>query len=259
MNSDNAIQVHMFPCLEDNYGYLVHDPETGATATIDTPEVEPIERALRETGWQLTHILNTHHHFDHAGGNLDLKDKTGCTIVGPRADAARIPGIDVEVGDGDTFLLGNQAATVFDTPGHTSGHIVYYFSKCGVAFVGDTLFALGCGRLFEGTPEQMWNSMQKLLKLPDDTTVYCAHEYTQANANFAVTVDPDNSALQTRAGEIAALRAANKPTIPTSIGLERATNPFMRPDSPAMRATLGMPDASDVEVFAEVRARKDNF
>ena len=128
MNSNNAIQVHMFPCLEDNYGYLVHDLQTGATASIDTPEVEPIERALEETGWQLTHILNTHHHFDHAGGNLDLKDKTGCTIVGPRADAARIPGIDVQVGDGDTFLLGNQTATVFDTPGHTSGHIVFYFA-----------------------------------------------------------------------------------------------------------------------------------
>ncbi len=249
----------MFSCLEDNYGYLVHDPETGATATIDTPEVEPIERALRDKGWQLTHILNTHHHFDHAGGNLELKDRTGCTIVGPRADAARIPGIDVQVGDGDEYLLGKQKVTVFDTPGHTSGHIVYYFEESGVAFVGDTLFALGCGRLFEGTPEQMWTSMQKLLKLPDDTTVYCAHEYTQANADFAITVDPDNEALQSRAAEIAELRAANKPTIPTSIGLERATNPFMRPDSAAMRATLGMPDASDVDVFAEVRARKDNF
>jgi len=249
----------MFPCLEDNYGYLVHDPATGSTATVDTPEVEPIERALRETGWKLTHILNTHHHFDHAGGNLELKDKTGCTIVGPKADAKRIPGIDVQVEDGDEYLFGNQKVTVFDTPGHTSGHIVFHFSDSGVVFVGDTLFSLGCGRLFEGTPGQMWNSIQKLLRLPDETAVYCAHEYTQANANFAVTVDPDNADLQNRALEIAELRAANQPTIPTSIGLERATNPFMRPDSATMRTTLGMADASDVEVFAEVRTRKDKF
>lgn len=249
----------MFPCLEDNYGYLVHDPATGATATVDTPEVEPIERALRETGWHLTHIFNTHHHFDHAGGNLELKDKTGCTIVGPAADAARIPGIDVRLGDGDEYLLGEQRVTVFETPGHTSGHIVYYLADSNIVFVGDTLFALGCGRLFEGTPMQMWNSLQKLLRLPDETAVYCAHEYTLANANFAVTVDPDNAKLQSRLNEIVALRKARQPTIPTSIGLERATNPFMRPDSALMRASLNMPDASDVDVFAEVRQRKDKF
>ena len=259
MATNAKIDVHMFPCLEDNYGYLVHDPVSGATATVDTPEVEPIERALRETGWQLTHIFNTHHHFDHAGGNLELKDKTGCTIVGPRADATRIPGIDIQVGDGDIYDFGGQSVQVFDTPGHTMGHIVYYFPHGEIAFVGDTLFALGCGRLFEGTPTQMWNSLQKLLLLPDSTTVYCAHEYTQANANFALTVDPDNAALQIRATEIAKLRANNQPTIPTNIGLERSTNPFLRPDSPTLRATLNMEDASDVEVFAEVRARKDKF
>jgi hydroxyacylglutathione hydrolase len=259
MNPQTSAQVHMFPCLEDNYGYLLHDPATGATATIDTPEVEPIERALREKGWRLTHILNTHHHFDHAGGNLELKDKTGCTIVGPAADAKRIPGIDVQLGDGDEFMLGEQRVTIFETPGHTSGHIVYYLDDTGVVFVGDTLFALGCGRLFEGTPVQMWDSLQKLLRLPDDTAVYCAHEYTLANANFAITVDPDNMQLQARVNDIVMLRKTNQPTIPTSIGLERATNPFMRPDSAQLRAALKMPDASDVEVFAEVRQRKDKF
>ena len=259
MSTISSIQIHMFPCLEDNYGYLVHDPDSGVTATVDTPEVEPIHRALQEKGWQLTHIFNTHHHFDHAGGNLQLKDKTGCTIVGPRADAARIPGIDVEVGDGDDYRFGNHNVSVFDTPGHTSGHIVYHFADSAVVFVGDTLFSLGCGRLFEGTPEQMWHSLQKLLRLPDNTAVYCAHEYTQANANFALTVDPNNPNLRARAAEVSELRAANKSTIPTSIGLERATNPFMRPDSSSMRATLGMQDASDVAVFAEVRTRKDRF
>jgi hydroxyacylglutathione hydrolase len=259
MNNQTLIEVHMFPCLEDNYGYLVHDPASGLTATIDTPEVEPIERALHNKGWQLDYIFNTHHHFDHAGGNLELKDKTGCRIVGPAADADRIPGIDIRVSDGETFELGEQQVTVFETPGHTRGHIVYYFRDSAAAFVGDTLFALGCGRLFEGTPRQMWASLSKLLKLPDDTQVYCAHEYTLANARFAVTVDPENSELLTRMNEIVALREANRPTIPTSIGLERATNPFMRPDSAGMRAALNMPNATDVEVFAEVRSRKDKF
>lgn len=249
----------MFPCLEDNYGYLVHDPVAGVTATIDTPEVEPIERALRARGWQLDFIMNTHHHFDHAGGNLELKDKTGCQIIGPAADTDRIPGIDIALSDGDTFQLGEQTFTVFDTPGHTRGHIVYYFPDSAIAFVGDTLFALGCGRLFEGSPEQMWSSLSKLLNLPDETQVYCAHEYTQTNAKFALTVDPDNAALVARAAEIDQLRSEHKPTIPSNIGLERATNPFLRPDSATLRATLGLEDASNVDVFAEIRARKDKF
>ncbi|MDP6151155.1 MAG: hydroxyacylglutathione hydrolase [Gammaproteobacteria bacterium] len=254
-----TLQVHMFPCLEDNYGYLVHDPETGYTAAIDTPEVEPIERALREKGWKLSHILNTHHHFDHAGGNLELKDKTGCVIIGAVADAKRIPGIDIRLGNNDVYLFGKHEMKVFDTPGHTSGHCVYYFEDSGIVFVGDTLFSLGCGRLFEGTAEQMWTSIQKLLDLPDSTKVYCAHEYTQANAEFALSVEPGNADLCKRAVEIDKLRAAHQPTIPTSIGLERKTNPFMRPDSEHLRETIGLIDASNEEVFAETRQRKDRF
>ena len=254
-----SLEVFQFPCLSDNYGFLIHDPESGATATIDTPDAEAINRALQDHGWALTHILNTHHHFDHAGGNLALKKKWGCVIVGPAADVARIPGIDVAVGDGDDYEFGSMIARVFDVPGHTRGHIAYYFADEHVAFVGDTLFALGCGRLFEGTPSQMWTSLQKLLALPDQTRVYCAHEYTQANARFALTVDPDNEDLRRRALEIDDRRARGLPTVPTSIGLERRTNPFLRPASETLRRTLGMLHASDTEVFAEVRARKDRF
>ena len=254
-----SLQIHQFPCLSDNYGYLVHEPKSGATAAIDTPDARAIEKALAEKGWTLTHILNTHHHYDHAGGNEELKAKTGCTIIGPKGEAAKIPGLDRAVGDGDMVELGEARARVFDVPGHTAGHIAYYFAEDGVAFVGDTLFALGCGRLFEGTPEQMWTSLSKLMALPDDTIVYCAHEYTQANARFAVTVDPENEALAARAKEIDAKRAKGEWTVPTTIGLEKATNPFLRPSDPGIRATLNMKDASDAEVFAEIRRRKDAF
>ena len=257
--SSHQLQVHMFGALSDNYCYLIHDPVTGKTGVIDTPEVAPIEKALAETGWTLDFILNTHHHDDHAGGNLALKKKTGCTIVGPRADAARIPGIDIELGDGDTFELGSRTATVYDTPGHTSGHIVYHFADDGIAFTGDTLFSMGCGRLFEGTPEQMWTSLQKLLAWPDDTLVYCAHEYTQSNAAFAMSVEPDNAQLIERSRQVDELRQQDKPTIPSTIGLERATNPFLRPASPELQATIGLSGAPLVDVFAETRRRKDNF
>ncbi|MCH9669931.1 MAG: hydroxyacylglutathione hydrolase [Gammaproteobacteria bacterium] len=253
------LEVHQFPCLSDNYGYLVHDAETGNTAVIDTPEVAPIMAGLAEKGWQLTHILNTHHHGDHAGGNLEIKDKTGCEIVGPRADAERIPGIDTALGDGDELSFGGRKVRVFDTPGHTKGHICYHFEADGLAFVGDTLFALGCGRLFEGTPAQMWTSLSKLLRWPDDTVVYCAHEYTQANARFALSVEPDNQTLQERAVEIDRLRAEGLPTVPTTMGLERATNPFLRPDSADLQRTIGLEGADLVEVFAKTRALKDSF
>ncbi len=254
-----ALQVHQFPCLNDNYGYLIHEPEAGVTATIDTPEVAPINAALEEKGWQLTHILNTHHHFDHAGGNEALKAQWNCTVVGAANDAARIPGIDVRVADGESYAFGQAVAQVLEVPGHTSGHIAFYFADDGLAFVGDTLFALGCGRLFEGTPQQMWNSLQKLMALPDETIVYCAHEYTQANAAFALSVEPDNEALVARAQEIDQLRAAGQPTVPTSIGLERATNPFLRPMSENLQATVGLSGAQLVDVFAETRKRKDHF
>ncbi|MEX0942706.1 MAG: hydroxyacylglutathione hydrolase [Pseudomonadales bacterium] len=253
------LQVHQFPCLSDNYGYLIHDQDNDLTASIDTPEVSAINRALKDKGWTLTHILNTHHHFDHAGGNLELKEQWNCTIVGARNDAKRIPGIDIQVADGDTYDFGNHTARIFDVSGHTIGHIAYYFAQDKALFCGDALFALGCGRLFEGTPEQMWNSLQKLLDLPDETAVYCAHEYTQANARFAVTVEPQNQALQARAREIDELRANGKPTVPSTIGLEKATNPFLRPMSTDLQGTIGLTGHDLTEVFAETRRRKDNF
>lgn len=254
-----ALDIHQFPCLDDNYGFLIHDPSSGATATVDTPEVAPINAALEEKGWQLTHILNTHHHFDHAGGNEALKAQWGCTIVGAANDAHRIPGIDVQVGEGDVFELGAAKAQVFEVPGHTTGHIAYYFADDGAAFVGDTMFALGCGRLFEGSATQMWDSLSKLMALPDETVVYCAHEYTQANAAFAVTVEPGNDALAARVKEIADLRAQGIPTVPTTIGRERATNPFVRPGSADLQATMDMVGSDPVAVFAEARKRKDHF
>jgi hydroxyacylglutathione hydrolase len=255
----SELVIHMFPCLADNYGYLLHDAESGATAAVDTPDAEEIARQLDAKGWRLTHILNTHHHADHAGGNLALKRRTGCTIVGPRADAARIPGIDVQVGEGDVVELGRHRANVFDTPGHTRGHIVYHFAEARAAFVGDTLFAMGCGRLFEGTPSQMWSSLQKILQWPDDTRIYCAHEYTQSNARFALSVEPQNAALQARAAAVAKLRAAGTPTVPSTLGEERATNPFLRPESGGLRSAIGIGAAADVEVFAKTRALKDAF
>lgn len=254
-----TIEVYQFPCLNDNYGYLIHEPKTQLTAAIDTPEVAPINSALEAKGWRLTHIFNTHHHFDHAGGNEALKAQWGCEIVGAANDAERIPGIDVQVSDGERFSFGEVEVEVFEVPGHTTGHIAFYVASASAAFVGDTLFALGCGRLFEGSPQQMWSSLQKLMALPDETVVYCAHEYTQANAAFALSVEPDNQDLVQRSAEIDELRARGEPTVPTTIGLERATNPFVRPASPGLRSVLAMADASDVDVFAETRRRKDHF
>ena len=254
-----ALQVYQFPCRSDNYGFLAHDPNLNVTASIDTPEAGSINTALEEKGWRLTHILNTHHHGDHTGANIALKERWGCTIVGAANDAERIPGIDVRMADGDKYQFGSLIADVFEVPGHTTGHIAYYFSSESIAFVGDTLFALGCGRLFEGTPEMMWNSLQKLMALPDETIVYCAHEYTQSNAQFALSVEPGNAELVARSREIDALRAEGKPTVPTTIGLERATNPFLRPMSENLQETVGLSGADLVSVFTETRLRKDNF
>jgi hydroxyacylglutathione hydrolase len=253
------LEIHQIPCLSDNYGYLIHDPEADMTAAIDTPDVAPIEAALRSHGWELTHILNTHHHADHAGGNLKLQETTGCTIIGPRDEADKIPGIEKEVGDGDTFLFGTHEVRVLGVPGHTLGHIAYFFEDGDVAFVGDALFALGCGRVFEGTPDQMWTSLEKIMALPDSTQVYCAHEYTQANAQFAITIEPGNADLAERVKEIESLRARGEPTVPTSIGLERRTNPFVRPESQEIQNTVGLIGAAPSEIFTEVRHRKDNF
>lgn len=259
MGQQTSLEIHLTPCLSDNYAFFLHDPDNDLTAVVDTPEVGPIEQTLAEKGWTLTHILNTHHHWDHAGGNLELKEKTGCKIIGPRAEASRIPGIDIEVGEGDVYEFGNYKADVYDTSGHTAGHLVYHFPGEHVAFVGDTLFAMGCGRLFEGTPEQMWQSLQKIMAWPDDTRLYCAHEYTQANARFALTVEPGNEDLVERVKEVDELRAKNKPTIPTTVGLEKKTNPFLRPMSENLRKTIHMEDATEIEVFTRTRQLKDQF
>ena len=254
----SQLQIEMFPCLEDNYGFLLHDPDSGLTATIDTPDPGAIDAELGRHGWQLTHIFNTHHHGDHAGGNLELKHRHGCTVVGPRADTARIPGIDVGLADGDVYDFGGHAIRAFDTPGHTRGHIVYYVADAGAAFVGDTLFAMGCGRLFEGTPEQMWASLEKILGWPDETVIYCAHEYTLANGRFALSVEPDNRALIDRVRDVESRRARGEPTVPTTLMLEKATNPFLRTGSAGLRASIGL-DGDPVAVFARTRHLKDIF
>jgi hydroxyacylglutathione hydrolase len=249
------LTVHQFPCLSDNYGFLIRDEASGKTACIDTPEAGAILRELDELGWDLDYILNTHWHPDHAGGNADIKVVTGCEIIGPK-EVTRIAPLDREVGGGDTVQLGETTFQVIESGGHTLGHIAYFDAADRVAFVGDTLFALGCGRLFEGTPEQMWDSLQRLAALPDDTKVYCAHEYTASNARFALSVD-DGAALKARADEIFAARERGEWTVPTTIGAEKATNPFLR--APALAGRVGAAGQPDAQAFAAVRAAKDNF
>jgi hydroxyacylglutathione hydrolase len=251
------LDIHQFPCLSDNYGVLVHNDDAGLTASIDAPEAGAVRAALQAKGWKLTHILTTHHHADHTGGNAALKAETGCIVIGPRNEAARIPGIDRQVGQGDTFTFGGHEVQVLDTPGHTAGHITYVVPSAKVAFAGDTLFAIGCGRVIEGNAEMMWESLKKLMALPKDTTVYCGHEYTQSNAKFALTIEPENAALQKRAKEVDALRAAGKPTLPTTIGIELETNPFLRPHVGAIQKRLGMEGRPEWEIFGEIRERKN--
>ena len=255
----DGLEIRQIPVLQDNYVYLIREPRQGAVAVVDPSVAPPVVTALRELGWTLTHILNTHHHWDHTGGNFALKAATGCVVVGPRADAERIPGLDIEVGDGDLFPFGETQARVFDVPGHTRGHIAYWFADAHALFCGDTLFSLGCGRLFEGTPRQMWESLSKLRRLPDETRIYCGHEYTQANARFALTIDPGNARLKARAAEVERLRAQHLPTVPSTMGEERTANPFLRADSDELRRNLDMQTADPVAVFAEIRRRKDVF
>lgn len=253
------LQIEQIPVLSDNYVYLVHEPVAKLTAVVDPAVTEPVVAALARHGWRLTHILNTHHHHDHVGGNEALKAATGCVVVGPRADRERIPGIDVALGDGDVFEFGASRARVFDVPGHTRGHIAYHFAREHALFCGDTLFALGCGRMFEGTAPEMWASLAKLRGLPGETRVYCAHEYTQSNGRFALSVEPGNAALVARMREVDARRAANQPTVPSTLAEELATNPFLRPDSTEIQAAVGLPGAPLHEVFGATRARKDVF
>ncbi len=253
------LEIYQFPSRSDNYGVLIHDAETGATAAIDAPEAEPLLEALQEKGWTLTDILVTHHHADHTAGIGPLKKKTGCTVTGPAREAGSIPGLDVEVKEGDTVAVGGVKAKVIETPGHTRGHVSYYFPEDGAVFVGDTLFSVGCGKLLEGDAPTMWASLSKLATLPPDTDVYCGHEYTGANCRFALTIEPENEALQARAAEVAANDARGAPSLPTTIGQELATNPFLRASSPAIQHRLGMEGKPLDAVFGEVRRRKDRF
>ena len=251
------LEIHQFPCLSDNYGYLVHDPASGETAAIDTPDGAEYLRQAEAKDWKITQIWNTHWHPDHAGGNGAIKDASGATIIAPQ-EVDKLGGvIDRVVAHGDTVQLGEFAAQVIDVSGHTNGHIAYYLPEAGTAFVGDSVFALGCGRMFEGDPRQFWASLSRIKDLPPDTTLYCAHEYTQSNAKFALHADPGNAALQAYSDEIDAKRAKGEWTVPMGLARELATNPFLRADDPAMMAKWG--GASPAETFAALRAAKDNF
>jgi hydroxyacylglutathione hydrolase len=252
-------ETHLFACLKDNYGVLLHDPSTGATAAIDAPEAAPIEAALAAKGWRLTDILVTHHHADHTGGIEQLKKKYLCRVVAPRKEAGKIPMPDVTVREGDMVSVGSLVGRVLETPGHTAGHISYWFKQDKVAFVGDTLFSVGCGRIIEGDPEMMWNSLLKIRNLPADTQIFCGHEYTAANVHFALTIEPKNSALRARAEEVVRLTEQKKPTIPTTVQQEKSYNPFLRADLHSVASAIGMEDAGAVNVFATIRARKDKF
>ena len=252
-------ETQLFLCLKDNYGVLLHDPETGSTAAIDAPEAAPVDAALKDRGWRLTDILVTHHHADHTGGIAELKKKHLCRVVAPRKEAAKIPEIDVTVRDGDFVQVGSLVGRVLETPGHTAGHITYWFKQDKLAFVGDTLFSAGCGRIIEGNPEMMWNSLLKIRNLPADTQMFCGHEYTAANVHFALTIEPKNSALRTRAEEVVRLTERKRPTIPTTIQQEKSFNPFLRADLHSVAGAIGMEGAPPVQVFAAVRTRKDKF
>src|SRR6202171_3300611 len=252
-----AAELPLSPLLTDNFGSLTHDPATGATASIDAPEAAPIAKALEREGWTLTDILVTHHHGDHVGGIAELKQKFGCRVVAPHDKPARIADVDLRVGQGDVVKIGDLLARVLETPGHTLDHISYVFDNEKALFAADTLFSIGCGRVFEGTYPMMWDSLLKLRALPDDFKLYCGHEYTAANVKFALTVEPDNAALKARAEEVTRLRADNKPTVPTLLGEEKKANVFLRADEPSVAAAVRLKGRSAAEVFGELRERKN--
>ena len=255
---DIKLDIHQFPCLNDNYGYLVHEAQSGRTIAIDTPDAGRYLDEAKRKGWQINEIWNTHWHPDHAGGNLRIKEETGCRIVGPLGEAAKIPGIDQAVKHGDGLELGQAMATVIDVPGHTLGHNAYHFPDQDVAFVGDSVFALGCGRVFEGTMEMMWSSLKRIRSLPPKTHLYCAHEYTESNARFAVSIDPENKALRDYVSWIEKQRAQKLPTVPALLERELATNPFLRADKEVMQIAMGH-KGDAVATFGEIRGRKDRF
>lgn len=253
------LEIRQFPCLSDNYGFLIRCSETGACAAVDTPDAGRCLEEAEAAGWTITAIWNTHHHWDHAGGNAAVRAATGARVTAPGAEAAGIGPIDRPVAGGDRIRLGAQDALVIDVGGHTLGHVAYWFESNAVAFVGDALFAMGCGRLFEGTPQQMQASLARLRALPPETAIYCAHEYTASNVRFAADLEPDHPAISRYAERVTALRAADRPTVPTRLADEIEANPFLRWDDPALRAVLELESAEDWEVFAEVRRRKDTF
>jgi len=253
------LDVHIIECLEDNYAYLIRDAQTGRTAIIDTPEPGRILDEAEKIGWPIDEIWNTHHHWDHAGGNDAIREKTGANVVAAKAEAGKIGHVDTQVAHGDRVRLGEMEAEILDVGGHTSGHIAFYFPEADTVFVGDALFNLGCGRMFEGEPEQFLASLQRIKHLPGATSIYCGHEYTVKNGEFALTVDPDNALLRQYVERARDARAQDKPTVPSTVNAERGANPFLRPEDEHIRAELAMEDASDVAVFAELRKRKDQF
>ena len=254
-----AFKTHQFPYDSDNYGLLLHCTETGLTACVDAGSAPATDAALAETGWALSHVFITHHHGDHTADLAVLKAKYKPTIIGPNVDSGVSDLYDVRLGDGDHFEFAGRRVNVIATPGHTLDMLNFHIAAESLVCTGDTLFVMGCGRIFEGDADMMWASLEKLKALPDDTIVYCSHEYTVANAAFARSVDPDNAALAARQEEVAGLRAKGLPTVPTRLDVEKATNPFLRVDDAAIRAHLGMAGASDAAVFAEIRRRKDSF
>lgn len=253
------LRIITIPCLTDNYAYLIHETNTGQVAVVDVPDAEPILAALKDLNWPLHQILITHHHYDHIDGVEKLQAKTGAKVIGARADKHRLPKLDLELADNETFKLGHETCTAIDVSGHTIGHIAFWFKDQQAVFSADSLMALGCGRLFEGDFASMWNTLLKFKEMSDDTHVYSGHEYTLSNANFALTIEPNNKTLQDRHIDIKKKRAQNIPTVPSTIGLEKATNPFLRADNAQVKIELGMENASNVDVFAEIRTQKDNF
>lgn len=254
----SELEIVPIPLLADNYAYLLHDHTAGQTAVLDPSEAAPVLKALQQRGWTLNLILNTHHHFDHVGGNADLKAHTACKIIGSHHDRLTIPDLDQDVREGDEITVGNACAKIIEIPGHTIGHIAYWFYDHKAVFTGDTLFSLGCGKLFEGTPAQMWNSLRRLADLPRDTHVYCGHEYAEANGRFALAIDPHNSALQAYCAHVADLRAEGRPSVPSTIEIEVEANPFLR--APHLIEALDLdPRSTPEDAFAELRRRKDRF
>nr|DAD25218.1 TPA_asm: hypothetical protein HUJ06_026682 [Nelumbo nucifera] len=256
----STLQIELVPCLKDNYAYLLHDIDTGTVGVVDPSEAVPVIDALSRKNRNLTYILNTHHHSDHTGGNTVLKARYGAKVIGSSIDKDRIPGIDIALNDGDKWMFAGHEVLVMETPGHTRGHISYHFPGSGAIFTGDTLFSLSCGKLFEGTPEQMLSSLKRIMALPDETNIYCGHEYTLSNSKFALSIEPKNETLQSYAAHVAHLRSKGLPTIPTTLKVEKSCNPFLRTSNMEIRQALNIPaTANDAEALSVIRRAKDNW